>query len=144
MRAPQEANKELVRRVFAELWNEGRYGVAGELFAPGYRGHDPADALWGTGQGPEAVARFVATVRSASGDVRFSVEDLIAEGDLVMARWRAEGTHTGEILGIPATGGRVDFSGVVLYRVEAGRITEGWHGYDSLELLRQLGADPSR
>jgi len=70
------------------------------------------------------------------------VEDLIAEGDKVAARLRVRGTHLGDLNGIAPTGRRVDFTGIVMSRVEGGRIAEDWANFDDLGMMRQLGVIP--
>jgi hypothetical protein len=73
-------------------------------------------------------------------DVRYSVEDQIAEGDKVVSRYRGEGTHLGEWRGVPATGRRFAYTGVLIHRFEDGKIAEFWGQSDTLGLLQQLGA----
>ena len=69
-----------------------------------------------------------------------TVEDLIAEGDKVVARWRARATHQGEYAGVPPTGKEVEFTGISVYRIGAGKIAESWTVEDELGLMRQIGA----
>lgn len=78
----------------------------------------------------------------ALSDVHFVVEDLIAEGDPVVARLTQSGTHHGIFLGIPPTGKRVRISGVEIFRNADGKIVEHWNNYDDLGLSQQLGALP--
>jgi predicted ester cyclase len=70
------------------------------------------------------------------------MEDLIAEGDKVVACWRCRATHQGEYRGIPPTGKEADFTGISVYRIEEGKIAESWGVSDQLGLMRQLGAIP--
>jgi predicted ester cyclase len=70
------------------------------------------------------------------------IEDLIAEGDKVAARWRARATHRGEYGGVPPTGREVEFTGISVYRIEGNRIAESWTIEDELGLMRQIGAVP--
>lgn len=72
-------------------------------------------------------------------DFHTEIQDLIAEGDKVVARVLMTGTHTGNFYGIPATGRRVEFTGVFVARIENGKIVEHWGEEDSLSLLKQLG-----
>jgi predicted ester cyclase len=69
-----------------------------------------------------------------------TVEDLIAEGDKVVARWRSRATHQGDYMGIPPTGKEVEFTGISFYRIEEGKIAESWTVKDQLGLMRQIGA----
>jgi steroid delta-isomerase-like uncharacterized protein len=95
----------------------------------------------------QAAKHFAASYRRAFPDLLTTVEDLLGEGDKVVARWTMRGTHQGEIeeLG-PPTGKRIEATGISIYRVEGGKIAEYWAIYDALGMMRQLGfipADPS-
>ncbi len=123
-----EENKALVRREQEELWiHTGNLDAAQELFAP-----DEA----------EAAKQDAANFRRGFPDLESTIEDLIAEEDKVVVRWRCRATHQGEYMGIPPTGNRVDFTGISVYRIEAGKIAESWGVSDLLGLMRQLGAIP--
>jgi steroid delta-isomerase-like uncharacterized protein len=133
-----EANKRLVVRFYEELWNRGDYDAADELVAADYVRHDlrPGDAPPGPA-GQKAVAqRF----RSAFPDVRLEVEALVAERDLVVARWTMSGTHQGSWGDVKPTGRRVRFSGVNFFRIADGKIAEIWNLRDDLGLREQVGA----
>jgi predicted ester cyclase len=122
----EEENKALVRREQEELWNHtGSLDAAEELFAP-----DSADAA----------RQEAADFRRGFPDVVSTIEDLIAEGDKVVARWRSRATHRGEYMGIPPTGEEVEFTGISVYRIEGGKIAESWNSEDQLGLMRQIGA----
>jgi predicted ester cyclase len=124
----EEVNKALVRREQEELWNHtGNLNAAQELFAPDYS---------------EAAKQEAADFRQGFPDVESTLEDLIAEGDKVVARWRAQATHQGEYMGISATGNRVEFTGISVYRIDRGKIAESWNVSDDLGLMRQIGAVP--
>jgi steroid delta-isomerase-like uncharacterized protein len=134
-----EANKALVRRFFEEVWSTGDITQRDEFLAPGYRGHISGS--------PQAIDRDGWTAwfqgfRSAFPDARFTVEDLIAEGDRVAARLTMRGTHLGPLNGIPPTGRPVVVSGMSIERIANGRIVEGWNENDALGMLGQLGALP--
>jgi len=121
-----EENKALVRREQEELWNgTGNLDAAQELFVP---------------EQAEAAKQEAADFRQGFPDVVSTIEDLIAEGDKVMARWRARATHQGEYMGIPPSGKEVEFTGISVYRIEAGKIAESWNVEDELGLMRQIGA----
>ncbi len=124
----EEENKALVRREQEELWNHtGNLDAADELFAPDYIA---------------AAKQEAADFREGFPDVVSTIEDLIAEEDKVVARWRARATHRGEYMGIPPTGKEVEFTGISVYRIEAGKIAESWNAEDELGLMRQIGAVP--
>ena len=121
-----EENKTLVRREQEELWNH-----TGDL--------DAAEELFAVGQA-EAAKEEAADFRRGFPDVISTIEDLIAEGDKVVARWRSRATHQGEYMGIPPTGKEVEFTGISFYRIEGGKIAESWTVEDQLGLMRQIGA----
>jgi steroid delta-isomerase-like uncharacterized protein len=80
-------------------------------------------------------------MRSAFPDIKYTVQEFVAEGDKVMAYWTAQGTHRGEFRGIPPTGKLVNYRGFDLYRLSNGRLVERFGGFnDDLMLLQQLGA----
>jgi predicted ester cyclase len=121
-----EENKALVRREQEELWNH-----TGDL--------DAAEELFAAGQA-EAAKQEAANFRRGFPDVISTIEDLIAEGDKVVARWRSRATHQGDYMGIAPTGNRVGFTGISFYRIEGGKIAESWNSEDQLGLMRQIGA----
>jgi len=123
-----EENKAIVRREQEELWNHtGDLDAAQELFAP---------------EQAEAARQEAADFRRGFPDVVSTIEDLIAEGDMVAARWSSRATHLGEYAGVAPTGSEVEFTGISVYRIEGGRIAESWTEEDELGLMRQIGAVP--
>jgi steroid delta-isomerase-like uncharacterized protein len=133
-----DTNKEIVRRVSVEPW-EGNVGVIDELVGADYVGHDPAMPEQ---HGLEGVKEFVATYLSAFPDGRITVDEQLAEGDLVATRWTGRGTQQGELMGIPPTGKQVTVSGITISRVENGKVVEEWSNWDTLGMLQQLGVVP--
>jgi predicted ester cyclase len=123
-----EENKNLVRREQEELWNH-----TGDL--------DAAEELFATGQA-EAAKQEAADFRQGFPDVVSTIEDLIAEGDKVVARWSSRATHQGEYMDILPTGKEVEFTGISFYRIEGGKIAESWNSEDQLGLMRQIGVIP--
>ena len=121
-----EENKALVRREQAELWNR-----TGDL--------DAAEVLFAADQA-EAAKQEAADFRRGFPDVISTIEDLIAEGDKVVARSRSPATHQGDYMGIPPTGKEVQFTGISCYRIEEGKIAESWTVEDQFGLMRQIGA----
>jgi predicted ester cyclase len=79
---------------------------------------------------------------SAFPDLKRPVEDLVAEGDKVVARWTSVGTHSGDFMGISPTGRQVTTSGITIFRLEGGKIVEEWSESDMLGMLQQVGAFP--
>jgi steroid delta-isomerase-like uncharacterized protein len=128
-------NKALVRRWFEEVWNNGRIGTIDEMLADRAIVH----GLGGVMQGPSEFKPFHAAFRSAFPDLSVVVEDAVTEGGMVAARWSCTGTHQGDGLGFPATGRKVQISGMAFLRVEGGKFVEGWNNFDQLGMLQQLG-----
>ena len=135
-----EENKAIVRQQEEELFTQGNLDAADEVYAPDYLGHDPSNSE--EVRGLEAAKRAASDYRQAFPDLRVTVEDLIAEGDRVAARLRFRGTHLGELDGIAPTGRRVDCTGIVISRIEEGKIAEDWANFDDLGMMRQLGLIP--
>jgi steroid delta-isomerase-like uncharacterized protein len=137
-----EENKAIARRALEEVFSgQGDLDVADELFAPNYVGHDPASPE--DIRGPEGVKEFASMYRNAFPDVLMSVEDQVAEGDKVVTRWIASGTHQGDMMGIAPTGNRVTVAGTSIERIVNGKIEETWDNYDALGMMEQIGAIPS-
>ncbi|HBY94176.1 MAG: ester cyclase [Ardenticatenaceae bacterium] len=93
--------------------------------------------------GPEGQRRRSAILFSAFPDSQFTVEDLIAEADEVVARWTFRGTHRGPFAGIPPTGKQIQMTGITIYRLRDGKIAEARSNIDQLGLLQQLGVLPA-
>lgn len=135
-----DTNKTAVRRLFEEVWNKGSQPVADELFASTYTHHDSSTP--DVGRGPDSEKKRATLYRNAFPDIRFSVEDIIAEGETVTARWSCHGTHKGDLNGIAATGKHFNISGISVARFASGKIVEGWVNWDALGLMQQLGVVP--
>lgn len=136
---PSETARRLVGRFYDEVLNGRHLEVIDEIAAQDYLENDP---LPGQGQGREGLRDRVSALVSAL-DPHFTVEDVIAEGDRVVVRWRNRGTHVEAFLGIPATGKPFDIAGIDIYRVAGDRLAEHWHVVDQLAMLVQLGLVPA-
>jgi steroid delta-isomerase-like uncharacterized protein len=132
-----DRNKTMVRQTFEQIWNHGNLAVIDERFASDYVEHSASEI-----QGPEGGKRFAATMHTAFPDLHYAVEDEIAQGDRVVHRWTARGTHKGEFEGVLPTGKQVTIKGISIYRVADAKMVEGWTNVDMLGLLQQLGAVP--
>jgi steroid delta-isomerase-like uncharacterized protein len=129
-----EENKAIARHADEELFNRGNLEVADELFAPNFVYHDPASGEdW---HGPESVKQYATMLRAAFPDLHYLVEDQVAEGDKVVTRYTASGTHWGELMGIAPTGNRVVITGISIARIENGKIEEIWENYDTLGMMQ--------
>lgn len=121
-----ERNKQLVIRLIDEVWNAGELRLLTELWSGPSR--DEAYSLH-------------KTLTGAFPDLRIDIDDLIAEGDKVVARMTFHGTHRGPFRGIPATGRQVSFTAIRVYRLADGKIVESWANQDALGLLGQLQSE---
>jgi steroid delta-isomerase-like uncharacterized protein len=136
-----EENKALIRREVEEVWNRGDVEMVDALFAATYVSHNPGNP--DQEPGPRGVKDFVARVRAEWPDIRFTVEEQLAEGDLVATRWTVRATHQREVAGVAPTGRRVTASGTSTSRIASGKIAETWVNWDQLGLLQQIGAIPA-
>ena len=131
-----EENKAVVRRFFEELLSTENLAVADEILSPGFRFYfagspEPMDL--------QSYKGFLAARRGAFPDRRFVVEDMIAEGDKVSARFTMCGTHKGELRGITPTGREVTMTGIDMIRLSEGKMVEDWVEVDQLGMMQQLG-----
>lgn len=131
-----EDNKATARRWYEEVFNAGNLDLIHELFAPNFVDHDPVNPL----PGLEGVRQVVGMYRGAFPDLHITVEDWVAEGDKVVTRFRAQGTHKGPLLGITPTEKQVTVTGIDMLGFEHGKISEHWGNRDDLGMLQQLGA----
>lgn len=135
-----QENKALARRVFDEVWSQGNLDLADEILTPDFVGRP--GGLGEPFKGPAGAKEFIGRLREGFPDITFTIEDTIAEGDLVATRWTATGTHDGEFMGFEPTGRRATIGGMTIQRFEDGRIVEGWTQPDAVGLLRVIGALP--
>lgn len=133
-----EKNAALVRRFYEQVWNAGNLEAADEIFAEDYVRHDlrPTDAA----PGPAGQRRIAADFRAAFPDLRLEVDLVIAEGDMVAARWTSSGTNTGPWGPVAPTGRQARFCGVNIFRIRDGKVVEIWNHRDDLGLRLQLDA----
>lgn len=133
-------NKALARHVFEEVWSKGRLDLVDEMLTPDFVGRPG-----GMGEpfhGPEGAKEFISRLRAAFPDVSYTIEHMVADGDLVSTRWTMRGTHEGAFMGLEPTGRQVTVEGITFQRFDGGRIAEGWTQMDAVGLLRQVGALP--
>lgn len=136
-----EANKALVRRFSNEFKNRANHGIVDELMTPGFTHHFKDPRL---PKGREGMKLLGGVVVAAFPDVDANIQDLIAEGDRVVERTEAGGTHKGEFNGVPPSGRPVRWSELHVYRIENGRIAELWSEIDFLAIMMQIGAIPAQ
>ena len=134
-------NKSIVRRLYEEVWNKRRLEVAGELIAPSHA-VQLLDAE-NSGVGPEAYARNVTEFVRAFPDLKFTVMDMLAEKDKVVAFWNISGTHKGEFRGIAPTGKKVSVDGITINQLADGKILDSYVSLDMWSMMKQLSAIPA-
>lgn len=132
-----QRNKELYLRLADEVLTRKNLAVVDELIASDFTEHVGAEPRRVGTEGFKSARR---RRNAAFPDWQVTVEDIIAEGDKVVARATGQGTHRGEYMGIPATGRRVKVTWIAIYRVADGKLAEHWQNIDELGLRQQLGA----
>jgi steroid delta-isomerase-like uncharacterized protein len=135
-----QEHKSLIERFNDAVWNQGNLDVIDEVIGPEFIWHSAPPGIPPTRDG---LRMMIAGFRAAFSDAVSKVDEQIAEGDSVAWRWTFQGTHTGELMGIPGTGSRVTFAGVSIDRFGGGRSVERRDYADMLGLMQQLGAVPA-
>jgi predicted ester cyclase len=131
-----EANKQVIRLLMEEDISRGNVAVAEEIIHPAFYDHTNPPGLQ---EGLDGHNDIVAYFRSAFPDLEFRIDELIAEGDRVVARTTMVGTQQGEFFGIAPTGRSVSVPGIHILRIADGKVAEHWGVNDDLSLMRQLG-----
>ena len=127
MSEAEEKNKALVRCYFEEAWRKGNVTAVDEYVAADYVDHSIPSGL---PPGREGLKQAITTYHTAFPDVKGTIDDIFAEGEMVAFRWTSRGTHLGEWLGIPPTGNHVTTTGITVYRIAGGKVVENWTGTD--------------
>jgi len=136
-----ETNIATVRRMIDQVYNARQIDLIDEFFTDDLVSHIagiPPEVL------PAKVGEGIKNSLDTYPDFNLHLDDVIAAGDQVAARWTMTGTYQGEFMGIPATGKQVTHQGATFYRLVGARIAEVWFYADNLDLMRQLGAVPAQ
>ena len=136
-----EDNMDLLVRL-NECWNQGNVAPLDEILASDYIHHDPGRP---DVRSREDYKRWLAESHNLFPDLQIIGEDQVAEGDKVVTRWTFNGTNTGDFetpAPLPATGRKVAFMGMNIYRFAGGKIVEEWFLEDTMGMLQQLGFMP--
>jgi steroid delta-isomerase-like uncharacterized protein len=134
----------VIRRWFAEVWNERMLDRVEELWASDGVAHGLAEGGAEDVHGPEEWRQFIKAMLKEFSEFQITVEDVIADGEKVAARWVAEGIYAGSLLAPTAPqSARVRMTGMTIARVVNGQIVEGWNNWDIMGMMRQLGAPPA-
>jgi steroid delta-isomerase-like uncharacterized protein len=129
----------IVRRRYHDAWNAGQADSLDEIMAHDVVNHSP---IQGQAPGIDGFKQAIQWMRAGVPDLTITIQLEIAEGDLVATRWTGTGTHSGVLMGVPATGRQVTVSGIDVCRIADGRIVEYWQELDTLSMLQQIGAVP--
>lgn len=134
-------NKKIIRRLYEEVWNKRRLELMNELALPSHALNGPN--FFGSSIGPEAYRNQVLLFITGFPDLKFEVEDMIAEGDKVVSYWTLSGTHKGEFYGVPATNKKVSVDGITIHQMANGRIMDSYVSWDVWGMMQQLGVVPA-
>jgi steroid delta-isomerase-like uncharacterized protein len=132
-----EQNKTLARRWFEDLFSRGDLDAADEILSQDFLDHLTHEDE----RGLEELKHYVGIYRNAFPDIEDTVEDIVAEGEKVVVRWKSSGVHEGEFMGVAPTGTHVTFTGMRLFRIADNKIVESWVNLDERGLQEQLGAE---
>jgi predicted ester cyclase len=134
-----EENKAIVRRFFEEGPSKGNLIDADKLLSPDFTMHTPLPAS----PGIKGIHEVITTCRAAFEHLNVTIEEMIAEGDNVAARFTAHGIHKGDFMGLQSTGKPITMTGMEIFRIKDGRIVELWGEANLLGLMQQLGIFPT-
>ena len=127
------------RRYIEEIWNKGNMALINEFLN--------ADSVWhGPGgrerKGTESMKQLALGLRSTFPDLYFTVEAIVADGDIIMYRYTAQGTFTGKFMGLAPTGNKVTWTGFMQDHFKGSKIAESWETANMLEIYQQMGVEP--
>jgi steroid delta-isomerase-like uncharacterized protein len=132
-----EQRKAVARRVFEEIFNQGKFEVADQIYAKDFVNHGVTRDI-GLKEDQEAARGW----RSAFPDLKTKVDKLLVDGEFVTVLWSGGGTNSGTGNGLPATGKKLTGRGITIWRISGGKIREEWSEFDQLRILQQLGLMP--
>jgi steroid delta-isomerase-like uncharacterized protein len=138
-------NKALLKRYIEEVWNQGHLDLINELVGPQYViHHDPGDPWEGKTLDLATCKKRISDSRRPFPDLRFDIQEMIAEGEKVAISWYMSGTQQGHIPGLSTTNNKIKVSGLTIYFFAEGKITGHWQVFDKLSLMTQLGVQIGR
>jgi steroid delta-isomerase-like uncharacterized protein len=136
----EQDNKAVARRYYEEVLNQRKVDLLDEVAAEDYVEHDPFP---GQGNGRADLKARVQLLQDAFDPLEFTIEDIIAEDDKVVVRWKNAGNNSGSFLGMPPTNKDISIAGIDIHEVRDGRLAEHWHVVDQLTQLQQMGLIPT-
>jgi predicted ester cyclase len=134
-------NKSISRRILEESFSKGDVNFIDQVVASSYAVHDPANPP-NLPTGPQAIKMIVTMYRTGFPDLRCTVDDQFTEGDRVVTRWTAVGTHRGVLGDLQPTNKRVTVTGITIDKFAQGKLVESWTNWDSAGMIQQLGVVP--
>jgi steroid delta-isomerase-like uncharacterized protein len=132
-----ETNGRHLAETYLAMLNKHEPDLVDRFVSEGYRNHNAF-----VGDGREANRQFWAAFFTALPDLSATMEDFVTSGDRVVGRFVYRGTHTGELMGIPASGNKVEMRSIDIWRVEDGMFAEHWDELNMMEMFQQMGALP--
>jgi steroid delta-isomerase-like uncharacterized protein len=135
-----EENKAIVRHYLDEVWNKGNVSIIDEVMAPTYARYMNASGAY---LDRERQKQRMSGMRQAFSELALTLEDITAEGDKVTIRVTLQGTHTGNFMGVPATGKQVAIEAIDILRLVDSKVVEHWGVMDTFGLMQQLGVVPA-
>lgn len=136
----EKKNRDILTQLIEQVWNKGELNVVDELISPQYTiHHDPGDPWEGQTLDRDTFKKRVLYSRTAFPDLCFTLKEFVAAQDKVAISWYLTGTHEGDLAEIPATGEKINMSGLTIYYFSEGKITGHWQVIDRLAFLAQVG-----
>jgi steroid delta-isomerase-like uncharacterized protein len=130
-----EENKALQYHQTDEIWNKHNLDAIDRFYAADFVSHNSPPGM----RDREGIKALISMYLSAFPDLKVKNVQQLADGDNVISRWKATGTHTGELMGIPATGKKIETHGISIVRIEDGKVAEVWNETDQMDMMQQLG-----
>jgi steroid delta-isomerase-like uncharacterized protein len=133
--------KQIVHHFMEHCWNQGKLNMVSDYIADQCRFHDPV--FPGLTSGAQNLRTHIENCRRAFPDLKFSIDDTIAERNEVVIHWTGRGTHKGDFLGMSPTNRKVNVSGTSIYRLDGSRVAEAWTNWNLMSMMEQLGVSPA-
>jgi steroid delta-isomerase-like uncharacterized protein len=135
-------NKAVIRRLYNDVWNKRNLAAIDEIISPSHALYEP-DA-YDSRVGPAAYRATAERFLRGIPDLRFTVQEVISEGNKFVVVWVVTGTHQGEFYGVPATNKKLSLEGITIHQIKNGKIFDSYVSWDELGMMRQVGAVPPR
>ena len=140
MKNPIQTNKELIETYFYDVWNRGDLAKLESIIDPAYVNHSPSTP--NPPPGPDGLRPIIVAMRKGIPDLTYTIEEMIATEDRIVARVLVKGTHLDTFFGIPPTGKKFEVTQVNIEHVNNGKIVAHWRITDELKMMQQLGLIP--